>query len=132
MKLQEGNVFRHVWLFTDGSHVTITHDALNFTIEEPPGPGHPPGHGTSLYQDPPAPHMDMRPHCMETPAPHLLLTSGGQDWRSVKTVSLENSPHPVLTSGGYCSTYSWQPSRPYASYWNTVLFKSKSSFYFET
>ena len=61
MKLQEGNVFRHVWLFTDGSHVTITHDALNFTIEESPGPGHPPGHGTSLYQDPPA-----SPHGHET------------------------------------------------------------------
>ena len=32
-KLQEGNVFIRVCLFTGQSHVTITHDALDFTVQ---------------------------------------------------------------------------------------------------
>ena len=36
-KLREGNVFNRVCLFTrGGSHVTITHDTLDFTIQRPP------------------------------------------------------------------------------------------------
>ena len=55
-----------------GLHVTITHDALNLTVQPP----------TSN---------------MGTP---LLETSGGHHWRLVKTCSLE-APPPVLTSGGH-------------------------------
>ena len=86
-------------------HVTITHDALDFTIQGPP-----PKHGTSLYRDPQTwdltvqgppsamaqPHstLDMGPHCMGTLWPQcpLLVTSGGQDWRLVQTCSPEDPP----------------------------------------
>ena len=48
MKLQEGNIFSRVCLsvILSGkvSHVTITHDALDLTVQDP----HPSGHGTSL------------------------------------------------------------------------------------
>ena len=37
-----------------GFHVTITHDALDLTIQGPPSPS-PAGHGASLYMEPPAP-----------------------------------------------------------------------------
>ena len=56
-KLWEGNVFSHVCLsfcLRGGSHVTITHDALDLTVQEP---------------------LHSWPHS-------LLVTSGGQDWRS--------------------------------------------------
>ena len=62
-----------------GSHVTITHDALDFTVqsshEHDPGPGSPSVQGPS-----------------NTPPHHLLVTSGGQDRRPVPTCSLED-PH---------------------------------------
>ena len=41
-KLQEGYVFSHVCLFTGvGPHVTITHDALDLTVQAYPLPAHP-------------------------------------------------------------------------------------------
>ena len=43
-------------------HVTITHDALDFTIQGPP-----PKHGTSLYRDLLALPPDMGPNCTGTP-----------------------------------------------------------------
>ena len=49
---------------------------------------------------------DMGPHCTETPP--LLMTSDGQDWVPVQTCSLNYPlPRPLLTTGGYCSTYFW-------------------------
>ena len=72
-------------------HVTITHDALDFTIQGPP-----PKHGTSLYRDPLALPPDMGPNCTGTPLPSSsptppslyghpwpqchLVTPGGQYW----------------------------------------------------
>ena len=35
-KLHESNVFSHVCLFTRGPHVTITHDAMDVTVEATP------------------------------------------------------------------------------------------------
>ena len=35
-KLLKGNVSSHVCLLTGGSHVTITHDALDFTVKAGP------------------------------------------------------------------------------------------------
>ena len=68
-KLQEGNVFTGVCLFTGGCpHVTITHDALDLAVQNlmplPPslGPGYP-EYGTPLYMDPPAHLSDMASHC---------------------------------------------------------------------
>ena len=34
-KLREGNVFAGICLFTGGSHVTITHDALDLIVPTP-------------------------------------------------------------------------------------------------
>ena len=67
-----------------GFHVTIIHDATYLTkTGSATGPRHP----------------------LSTGIP-LLVKSFGQDWRAVQTYSLEDqSPAPLLTSGGYCSTY---------------------------
>ena len=49
-KLWEGNVFTHVYLSVHrGPHVTITHGALDLTVQDPHPSGHqtwtpPPGH----------------------------------------------------------------------------------------
>ena len=61
MKLQESNIFSYVCLSVHkGSHVTITHDALNLTIQGLPW--HPlykellaPALAPTLSRDPPAP-----------------------------------------------------------------------------
>ena len=85
-KLRGVNVFTDVCLSfcSGGSHVTITHDALDLTV-------HPP--------------TDMGPHSTGTsPA----VTSGGHHWRPVQTCSLQNLPPPVLTSGDYWSMYVWR------------------------
>ena len=72
MKLRECNVFMCVSFCPQRrSHVTITHDALDFTIQGPPWPN---------------------PLCTETPlapAPQLV-TSGCQDQGPVQTCSLED------------------------------------------
>ena len=46
----------------------------------------------------------------------LLVTSGGDHWRTVQTCSLEDIPQLVLTSSG------GHRSGQYASYWNAFLF----------
>ena len=53
-----------VCLFTGVCHVTITHDALDFTIQgpSPASPGvAPPQPGTSLYREPPPPGQTLLP-----------------------------------------------------------------------
>ena len=93
-----------------GAHVTITHDALDLTVQGPPAPA------LAL--------PSLGPPCTDTPpqrlASHpLLVTSGGQDWRPVQTCSLEylTPSSPVLTSVGY-----GREAGVYASYWNAFLF----------
>ena len=86
LKLREGNVFSCVCPpFCPGGggpHVTITHDALNVTV-----------------QGPSPPTRDMGPPGL-SPF-HLLVTSDSNYWRPGQTCSLENPPTlPVLTSGG--------------------------------
>ena len=63
--------------------MTITHDALNLTV-----------------QGPSPPTRDMGPPPGLSPF-HLLVTSDSNYWRPGQTCSLENPPTlPVLTSGG--------------------------------
>ena len=65
-----------------GSHVTISHDALDLPICHPPVQG-------------------LSPLC--TGFCPLLVTSGKEDWTPVQTCSLEDltgPPQLVLTSGG--------------------------------
>ena len=82
-KLWEANV-SVVSVCPQGSHVTITHDALEFTVQAQSIP---------LTWDSPAP---VRPPPEMThwgpPSPTLLLTSDGQDWKPVQTCSLEDAP----------------------------------------
>ena len=58
--------------------------------------------------DGPINSLEMGPHCTRITAQGspLLVTSGGQDWRSVQTCSLEDPL--VLTSVGYWSPYGRQ------------------------
>ena len=58
-------MFSVVFLCLRGSHVTITHDALDFTVQPPPRTG---------------------PHPLTA---ILLVTSDDQDRRSVQTCSLQ-------------------------------------------
>ena len=77
----------HRW----GSYVTITHDALY--------PNHPLYRAPTLalpVQNPIPPPPLFKALVHITP----LMTSGGQDWPR-----FEDPPQPVLTSGGYWSTY---------------------------
>ena len=83
------SVHQSVILTTEGaSHVTITHDALDLTIQRHPQ------HGVSLHRDPWAWNLIIE------------VTSGGHHWRHVQTCSFEDPP--VLTSGGHCSNFSRQ------------------------
>ena len=61
--------------------MAITHNALDLTVQGPMVP-------STLWK------WDLTGQ-----GSPLLVTSGGQDWRSVQTFSLEDSL--VLTSGGY-------------------------------
>ena len=77
-----------------GPHVTITHDALDFTVQPSQS-----RHGTWG-----TPQPKTRP---------LLVTSHGHHWRPVQTCPLDlivhRDPLPmVLTTGGDPSTYAWQ------------------------
>ena len=95
----------------EGSHVTITHDAWDLTVQRPPS-------CSNLFnfdltvQEPPT-------LCPVYRVP-LVVTSIGQDWRPVQTCSLEGPL--VLTSGGNWSTYTRSASGRYASYWNAFFF----------
>ena len=82
-KLREGNVFSRVCLSVchslhRGSHVTITLDALDLTIQWP--------HGTSLYRKP------------------LLVTSGDQYWRLVQTCSPEDPLFWLIMTRSYAAS----------------------------
>ena len=92
-KFREGNVFSRVVLsvcvFTGegGSHVTITHDALDLTLQIPPNlpcPPYPFPHGTSLYREPPPP--DMGPNCT---APQLPFSRHGTSLYSPPSTSAD-------------------------------------------
>ena len=98
--LPESNVFSlglSVILFGAGggvSHLTITYDVLDLTIQGPA-----PQDMFRLVQ--------LEPHCTGTspsltgPLP-LLVTSGGQDWRPVQICSLDGPLLlPVLTTGDW-------------------------------
>ena len=86
--MREGSVFSHVCPSfshsVQGSHVTITHDASDITMQGTPNSSPPP---------------DM---ASQTP---LLLTSGGQDWRPVQTYSLEDIPSWLPSSGNWNNRY---------------------------
>ena len=70
-------------------------------------PNRDPGHGTSMYIDPP-PYPGTIRHGTSLYRDTMLVISGGQDWRPVQTCSLQELPPPVvLTSGSYWSTYDW-------------------------
>ena len=83
-KLREANVLSRVclsvYLSTGGGVpcVTITHDALNLSIQRPLA---------ALVSPSVHRHPQPRP-CTEGPQ---LVTSAGQDWRPVQTCSLEYS-----------------------------------------
>ena len=93
-KFEKGNVFimsvRHS-VHTDGHHVTITHDALDFTVQPPLSPSpHPDNrHGDT----PPAPALAPTRHGIP-----LVETSSAHHWRPLHT-SLYKPLLPVLTSG---------------------------------
>ena len=74
----------HSVILSRGSHVTITHDASDITMQGIPNSSPPP---------------DM---ASQTP---LLLTSGGQDWRPVQTYSLEDIPSWLPSSGNWNNRY---------------------------
>ena len=103
------SVHQVVILCTGGSHVTITYDALDFTVQLSPPPSPDPGSPPSL---------DIGPHWPCSPSwllwtwdltgqelLALLVTSGGHHWDLFKPVHFRISSPPMLTSGGYCSTY---------------------------
>ena len=80
-----------------GSHMTITHDALDLHCTDPP----------------PLPNMGS--HCTGTP---MQVTSGGQDRRPAQTCSPEDLPPLVATEEAHRVSISGR----YASYWNAFLF----------
>ena len=98
-KLREGNVFTHVCLFVQrGSHVTITHNALDLIVRLP----HPAldiRHGTPLPNPSPIP-THPPPPCQTwnwplSSAPPLLGTSGGHNWRPVQFFFSPEDPPPT-------------------------------------
>ena len=92
-KLWEDNAFSHVSLSTGSPNVTITHDALDLTVQ------------CTWSWD----LMALAP-CYW----HLVTITGDL----LKLVHLRTLSPLVLTSGDHQSMYSWQ----YTSYWNTFLF----------
>ena len=109
-----------------GSHMTIAHDVLGLTIQDPPplpgplnrdpsslallctgtpSPSHAPLLVTSGAQD----QRLIQSCSLEDPL--LLVTSSGQDWGPVQTHSLQKSLVP--TSGGWLLKHVWWVSRQY-------------------
>ena len=90
------------------SLVTIVRDALDLIIKLPnPDMGrHCPGTPLALsflYRDSLTKTL--------SPSP-LIVTSGGQDWRSVQTCTLEDPPAPLLlTSGSWLPKHTWWESK---------------------
>ena len=84
-----------------GPHVTITHDALDLTVQ-PPLPHR---HQTWAPPGPPTP---------------LLMTSHDHFWRPVQTCSLEDCP---TSTDIWWPKQIWLASGRYASYWNALLFE---------
>ena len=95
----EGNVRR-------GSHVTITHDPFDITVQAPAS-GPSPGHVTLLDLGPPSP---------------LLVTSGCHHWRPVEASSLRDAPPHWNWHLVAIKTCTVGTSRQYASYWNAFLY----------
>ena len=57
MKLWEGNVFSRLSVRGGSNHVTITHDALDITVQGPPQRVQTCSTWTALYTDSPPPDM---------------------------------------------------------------------------
>ena len=101
-KLQEGNVFTHVCLFTrEGPHVTITHDTLDLTLKGTllsPGPS--PLDITDGTSAPRTSYIEPQPW---SHLPPPVVITGDH----FKFVHLRIPPPLVLISGGQ-SMYGWQ------------------------
>ena len=101
-ELRKGNLFSHVFLsfcLLVRSLVTITHDALDLTVQGPPS-------SPSFPQT-----SDLGPPQLHPPAPAtLLLTSGGHHWRPGQTCPLEDLPISLGATSGrsHWSTYDLQ------------------------
>ena len=125
-EIAEDIIFSRVFLFNDGdnggSHVTITHDALDPAVQPPSR------FGTSLYRTllNMGPHCtgkptpDMKPHCAGSPRP---VTSLCRFSPRHKTSLYIAPPSPL----GFPPPQSWHliatvRSERYASYWNVLLF----------
>ena len=125
-KLQESNIFSHVCLsvcLSTGGPMWPLHMMHWISLyREPPGPN--PGPPRLVME----PHW---PHCTGTIPPpslyrhptspgSLVVTSGGQDWRSVQTCSLEDIPPQLLLTSGGCSREAggMHPSRMFSCSWH--------------
>ena len=108
--------------------MTITHDALDLTVQPSP-PALPSGHQT---WDPPAPALPSGHQTWDPPAPALLVTSSGHHWRPVQACSLDDfpPPKPILTSGGHQSTYDLQPDGTHPIGMLSCLFLIVLSFFY--
>ena len=91
-------------------HVTVGHDALDFTLQGPPTS---PDMGLGTLSGP-------VPPVMGHPVHPLLVTCGGNHWKPVQTSLLDLTVHPptthtlVLTSSGHHqSMYGWQADSTY-------------------
>ena len=121
-KLREGNVFSRVCpsviLSNKGSHVTITRDALDLTVQ---GQSHPPfGHRTSLCRDAPQ-TWDLTvqvPFSNDIWWPRLETCSNLTTWWP--TPRLPHQPCWYLVTIEL-STVRASASRWYASYWNALF-----------
>ena len=101
--------------------MTITHDALDLTVQPSPQPC--PldiRHGTPWTSD------------MGPPSPALLVTSSGHHWRPVQACSLDDfpPPKPILTSGGHQSTYDLQADGTHPIGMLSCLFLIVLSFFY--
>ena len=104
-------MFSLVFVHTGGTHVTITQDALDLTVQVSPGPSpHTSGHKTRDHLAPALHPPDIRHGPLQP-----LVTSSGHHWRPGETCSFEEPP---------LSTDIWWPNciqlarGRYASYWN--------------
>ena len=95
--------------------MTITHDALDLTVQLPPPQ--------------PCP-LDIR---HGTPARALLVTSSGPHWRPVQACSLGDFPPPKTSTDIWWPTkHIWLASRRYTSYCNAFLFVFNLFYHFST